>query len=462
MKRIAVLLAALSFAGAFSCGKTDSSSSSQITETTSAEAASSTTSAVTTTAVSTTSDASATSVTTASATVAIQTTQPLQSASFAAVTTVQQATDAAPVETQNGKSVEVYSAATASEIWDGEASELLEPDKTVDTSDIGAHEVTLACKRGDKTENVKVMYQVVDTEKPMILNGGWSTCHVVNTPFDLSDYVGFADNYDRHPTLTYTGTVDTNALGDYPITATVTDSSGNSESWDLTITVAESKPSPQDNNPRVSFRDFTEKYAGEGRRFGIDVSTWQGNVDFNAVKADGCSFVVIRLGYYYSKPVLDDYFRQNLENAKAAGLDVGVYLYTADNTEEGVREHARWIAEELGDTKLELPVAFDWEEFTNFQQYGMSIHDLNQLYLAFADELSKHGLKCMLYSSKNFLNNFWYESTKAAHPVWLAHFVDETDYAGKYAIWQASCYGKINGITGDVDMNILYEPLPLE
>ena len=296
----------------------------------------------------------------------------------------------------------------------------------------------------------------------MILNGGWSTCHVVNTPFDLSDYVGFADNYDRHPTLTYTGTVDTNALGDYPITATVTDSSGNSESWDLTITVADSKPSPQDNNPRVSFRDFTEKYAGEGRRFGIDVSTWQGNVDFNAVKTDGCSFVVIRLGYYYSKPVLDDYFRQNLENAKAAGLDVGVYLYTADNTEEGVREHARWIAEELGDTKLELPVAFDWEEFTNFQQYGMSIHDLNQLYLAFADELSKHGLKCMLYSSKNFLNNFWYESTKAAHPVWLAHFVDETDYAGKYAIWQASCYGKINGIAGDVDMNILYEPLPLE
>ena len=300
MKKIAVLLAALSFAGAFSCGKTDSSSSSQITETTSAEAASSTTSAVTTTAVSTTSDASASSVTTASATAAIQTTQPLQSASFAAVTTVQQATDAAPVETQNGKSVEVYSAATASEIWDGEASELLEPDKAVDTSDIGAHEVTLACKRGDKTENVKVMYQVVDTEKPMILNGGWSTCHVVNTPFDLSDYVGFADNYDRHPTLTYTGTVDTNALGDYPITATVTDSSGNSESWDLTITVAESKPSPQDNNPRVSFRDFTEKYAGEGRRFGIDVSTWQGDIDFEAVKNAGCQFVIMRIGVWYN------------------------------------------------------------------------------------------------------------------------------------------------------------------
>lgn len=457
MKKIAVLLAALSFAGAFSCGKTGDEPSSALPETTAASSILTTSLPVTETTAKTT--VNSTTSTTASD---VTTVQPTVSVTNTEVSSGNEPETSAPLEIQNGKSAEVYSAVTAADVWGGDAGELLEPDKAVDTSETGTHEIIVSCKRGDTTKDIKLLYNVVDTQKPVILNGGWSACHVANTPFDLSNYVGFADNYDRHPTLTYTGTIDANAPGEYPITATVTDSSGNSESWDLTVTVAESKPSPQDNNPRVSFRDFTEKYAGECRRFGIDVSTWQGNVDFNAVKEDGCSFVVIRLGYYYSKPVLDDYFRQNLANAKAAGLDVGVYLYTADNTEEGVREHARWIAEELGDTKLELPVAFDWEEFSNFQQYGMSIHDLNQLYLAFADELSKHGLKCMLYSSKNFLNNFWSESTKAAHPVWLAHFIDETDYAGKYAIWQASCYGKINGIAGDVDMNILYEPLPLE
>ena len=457
MKKIALLFAAASLTALASCGKTDNGSSSS-SET---NAVSATTTSLSETTAANTSAVSSTVTTVTDTTAALVTTETIQP-TVDGTSTNSESNPESNLEIQNGKSVEVYAAATASDVWGGDIADLLEPDKAIDTSDIGSHEVVVSCKKGDITEQIKLIYQVVDTEDPILLNAGWSPCHVVNTAFDLSNYVGFADNYDRHPVLTYIGTVDANKIGEYPITATVTDSSGNSVSWDLTIKVADSVPSPQDNNPRVNFKDFTEKYAGEGRRFGIDVSTWQGNVDFNAVKEDGCSFVIIRLGYYYSKPVLDDYFKQNLANAKAAGLDVGVYLYTADYTEEGVREHARWIAEELGDTKLELPVAFDWEEFTNFQQYGMSIHDLNQLYLAFADELSKYGHKSMLYSSKNFLNNSWYESSKAAHPVWLAHFVDETDYTGDFAIWQASCYGKISGIAGDVDMNILYKPLPLE
>ncbi len=67
----------------------------------------------------------------------------------------------------------------------------------------------------------------------------------------------------------------------------------------------------------------------------------------------------------------------------------------------------------------------------------------------------------MLYSSKNFLNNIWSERTKSSTPVWLAHFVDETDYDGEYAIWQASAYGHIPGINGDVDMDIQYLNKPI-
>ena len=191
-------------------------------------------------------------------------------------------------------------------------------------------------------------------------------------------------------------------------------------------------------------------------KFGIDVSAWQGDVDYKAVRDAGCSFVIVRAGYYYSQLIPDDYFSKNLKNAAAAGLDIGVYFYTTDRTEEGVREHVRWIAEQLDGQKLDLPIAFDWEEFAHFQQYGISIRDLNDVYAAFADEVRKQGYQPMLYSSKIFLDTVWSERSKAAAPVWLAHYVDETTYTGEYAIWQESAYGRIPGIDGDVDMNIQY------
>ena len=198
-------------------------------------------------------------------------------------------------------------------------------------------------------------------------------------------------------------------------------------------------------------------------RYGIDVSAWQTNVDYDAVKEAGCQFVIMRMGYFYNgydAPKMDDYYLQNMENATAAGLDVGVYLYTDDNTEEGARQRARWVLEQLDGRELNFPIAFDWEEWGHFQEYGMNIRDLNNVFEAFADEVEKNGYSAMLYSSKNFLNNFW--ENKNDHPVWLAHFVDETDYTGPYNIWQASAYGIIPGISGDVDMNIQFMDRPFE
>lgn len=380
------------------------------------------------------------------------------SAAVAAVTTT--ASKAEPPENlilKGRNTVEVWEELTVGDFIIEKNVELAERDAMVDTTSLGAHEINVKYKSGEAEFDKKLSYTVVDTTAPMLLNGGWSPIHIRGKDFDLNDYVGFADNFDPRPVLTYEGSVDVSKNGDYPLKATVTDSSGNVTSWDVTITVADSKPVVADTNPRVQFADFTAKNSGEGRSFGIDVSAWQGDVDFNAVKAAGAEFVFIRIGYYYDHVVMDDYFKSNLQKAKKAGLKVGIYFYTTDNTEEDAREHARWIVQQLGDTSLELPIAFDWEEFSNFQQYNMSIRNLNEIYLAFADEVEKHGYKAMLYSSKNFLNNFWTERTKSANPVWLAHFVDETDYVGDYWIWQGSCFGKIPGIAGDVDMNIMYD-----
>ena len=359
------------------------------------------------------------------------------------------------------ESVEVYSEMTVAELITDNNVRLTSPADLIDTDGLGEKKATVRFEYEGNEYEKEVAYTVVDTTPPLILNSGWNPYTKVGEPFNIDSIIGYVDNYDRAPAVTYAGNIDTSAVGSFPLAVTVTDSSGNSTDFDLTVLVLNEIPKPTDDNERVAYSDFINRYDSGDVSFGIDVSAWQTNVDYNAVKEAGCEFVLMRMGYYYrDEPVMDDYYRQNMENATAAGLDVGVYFYSADNTEEGAREHARWIVEQLGGRKLDYPVAFDWEEWGSFQEYGMNIHDLNCIFEAFCDELEKNGYSAMLYSSKNFLNNFW--ENRGDHPVWLAHYVDETDYEGKYAIWQASAYGRIPGIAGDVDMNIRYNSEPLE
>lgn len=355
--------------------------------------------------------------------------------------------------------VEVYEDMTIAEFITDTNAELQDADKLIDVSELGEKKVKVKFTYGGKLYEKELKYNVVDTTEPVLLNSGWEPYAIADQPFDLNSMVGFVDNYDRSPTLTYEGVVDTSMIGSYPITATVTDSSGNSTSWDMTVLVLTEKPQPQDNNTRVPFSDFMSYYCYDNVSYGIDVSAWQTNVDYNAVKSEGCEFVIMRMGYCYDQIKMDDYYLQNMENATAAGLDVGVYFYTTANTEEKVREQARWILEQLDGRSLDYPIAFDWESWGQFQQYGMNIHDLNELFEIFCEEIEKGGYTAMLYSSKNFLNNFW--ENKNNRPVWLAHYVDETDYDGLFAIWQASAYGRIAGIEGDVDMNIRINDIPL-
>lgn len=330
----------------------------------------------------------------------------------------------------------------------------------LDTSKTGTVEQSVRFTYQGQSYTQNIRYQVVDTTPPLLLNGGYNTVIETGKPFDLNKCVGFGDNYDKSPRLTYTGQVDTAVPGKYPITATVTDAAGNKTSWDLTVTVADKLPTYTDTASRLSFSDFAEAYGGKNKRLGIDVSKWQGKINFEAVRDAGCQFVIMRIGHGRNGMEMDEYYRSNMAGAKAAGLDVGVYFYSTANTEKAVRQEARWIAENLKGEKLDFPVVFDWESFSNFQKYGMSIHDLNMLFEAFADELQKQGYSAMLYGSKNYLQNFWYPQKK--YPVWLAHYTDQTDYLGDYAIWQMSCRGRIPGIAGDVDLDIQYMDVPLE
>ncbi|MDE5582704.1 MAG: glycoside hydrolase family 25 [Ruminococcus sp.] len=360
--------------------------------------------------------------------------------------------------------VEVYEKIKISDFVTDTNIEILNPDELISTNKLGVSEVYIDCLGDEGEFQQKVKYTVSDTTAPVILNMGTSPYTQKGEPFNLSEIVGFADNYDPVPTLTYDGTVDTDTVGIYPITAKITDNSGNETSWDMTIVVLNEIPdknfSGSSDDSTTDFKDFVKTYEGENRQFGIDVSTWQGDIDFKAVKKAGCDFVIIRIAYYYDMITIDDCYLANIKNARDAGLKVGVYFYTTDNTADGIKEHAKWIAETLDGQELDFPVAFDWEEFTNFQEYRMSIHDLNELFNLFSAEMASHGYSAMLYSSKNFLENFWINDYN--RPVWLAHFIDKTNYTGDYFMWQASCTGRIDGIDGDVDMNILYTDRPVD
>lgn len=356
--------------------------------------------------------------------------------------------------------IEVYSEITIADLISDTNTEIIYRETPVDTSEIGEKQTEIVFEYEGGTYRKNIFYTVADTTEPIMLNSGWNPYTKVGEPFDVNSIVGFADNYDRYPSVTYTGTVDNTTVGSYPITVTVADNSGNSTSCDVTVFVMNEIPSPADNNPRVDFADFKKYYDYENVSYGIDVSAWQTDVDYEAVKAEGVEFVLIRMGYCYSEIQLDDYYYKNIENADNSGLEVGVYFYTTANTEEKIREQAQWIVRQLDGRELDFPVAFDWEEWGSFQQYGMNIHDLNEIFYAFCDELEKAGYSGMLYSSKNFLDNVW--ENKINRPVWLAHYVDETNYGGAFSIWQASAYGRIPGISGDVDMNIRVNDMPLE
>lgn len=358
------------------------------------------------------------------------------------------------------ENVEIYEKVTVSDLVVDTNVEVLNGEEIIDTSALGKSEVYIECLCNEGKFKKKVSYNIADTTAPVLLNMGTSPYVKKDEALDLKKIVGYADNYDPAPVLTYEGTVDTSTIGNYPITVHVTDSSGNETSWDMTVVVLSEMPSSDsaggnaDYSNGTPFTEFTETYKGENRKFGIDVSAWQGDIDFNAVKNAGCDFVIIRMGYFYDEIKLDDWYAENIRKAKEAGLEVGVYFYTTLNSADSVKELVSYIDEQLDGMELDFPVAFDWEEFSTFQQYGISIHDLNELFNLFCAEMEKHGYPAMLYSSKNFLNNFWINEYQ--EPVWLAHYVDETDYTGDYFMWQASSTGVIDGIDGYVDMNVLY------
>ena len=191
---------------------------------------------------------------------------------------------------------------------------------------------------------------------------------------------------------------------------------------------------------------------------GIDVSSWQGVVDYRKVKASGINFVIIRAGFGREVSQKDNCFEQNYKNAKAAGLDIGAYWYSyADSAEDAVRE-AKACMEVIKGKKFEYPIFFDLEEQSQFAK-GKNFCD--SVIKAFCGELEKNGYLAGLYCSTYYLNNYISNAVAGKYALWVAQYNYRCTYtANKYGIWQYSSEGRINGISGNVDMDYCYTDYP--
>lgn len=193
---------------------------------------------------------------------------------------------------------------------------------------------------------------------------------------------------------------------------------------------------------------------------GIDVSNHNGEIDWNTVAEDGVDFVMLRIGYrgYGSKGLIgiDDSFYVNYDNAKKAGLKIGVYFYSQAVNEEEAREEAHFVLDTLQERKLDYPVAYDWEyvDYDEARTDLMTGEQITKCARAFCDEIRKSGNDAIIYFNRAVGYSEYDLSKLTDCDFWLAEYVNSPSFHYKYSIWQYSCDGQVNGINGKVDMNI--------
>lgn len=204
-------------------------------------------------------------------------------------------------------------------------------------------------------------------------------------------------------------------------------------------------------------------YALNGRRAkaGIDVSTHQKDIDWQAVAADGIDFAMLRLGhrgYTEGGLFLDQTFAQNLQGALDAGLEVGVYFFSQAVTPEEAEEEAAYVLDALGGQELTFPVAFDWESIPGDEARtdGLDGEAVTRCAAAFCKRIADAGYRPAVYfnQTQGYLHYDLRELTD--YTLWLAEYDAVPDFYYHFDLWQYSHTGRVDGIQGDVDLDLAF------
>lgn len=191
---------------------------------------------------------------------------------------------------------------------------------------------------------------------------------------------------------------------------------------------------------------------------GIDVSKWNGSIDWKAVKNSGVSYVIIRCGYRGSSQgalIEDPKFESNIKGATNAGLKVGVYFFTQAVDEVEAVEEASMVLEMVKGYKISYPIFLDVEP-SGGRADGISKSTRTAVCKAFCETIKDAGYTAGIYANKTWLNEKIDASALSGYKIWLAQYAATPTYSGRYDLWQYSSTGRVSGISGNVDLNISY------
>ncbi len=339
--------------------------------------------------------------------------------------------------------------------------------KKIDTTRLGKQKIEFKYINED---NIKIPYNyeldIVDETKPII--SSYSELEVYEGDSDFYKDIFCGDNYDSHPKCYIDGDYNINKKGKYKVKFKGEDTSGNVATQKLKLIVKE-KPKPSkkskssstksssDEEKSTKFKNVVKDYKKKNVKVGIDVSKWQGDIDFKKVKESGVEFAIIKVGGQVEKDgsfIIDPKFKQNIKGFNKVNIPVGVYFYSHATTKVEAKRQAKWVIRKIRRYDVDLPIAFDWENWEHYQNYNISFHKLNSIADEFMNYVKQEGYDTMLYGSKSYLETIWDTEDK---DIWLAHYTKETNYEGPYKLWQRCEDGKVKGIDNLVDIDILYK-----
>lgn len=190
---------------------------------------------------------------------------------------------------------------------------------------------------------------------------------------------------------------------------------------------------------------------------GIDVSKYQGNIDWKKVKASGINFAMIRAGYGKFESQKDPKFEQNYNNARAAGILVGAYYYSYAKSKADAKKEAQLFIKYAKGKRFEMPLALDVEEQSQAAKGRGFVSDIIR---TFCEEVENAGYYVSVYANKNWLDNYIDDDCKRRYDIWLAQWANKPSYKGSFGMWQNSSNGAVSGIAGRVDTDFAYKDYP--
>ena len=334
-------------------------------------------------------------------------------------------------------------------------------DRELFYEEIGEKKISfIYLNKNKKKRKAEIKLNIVDTIKPLVFGANYFKSYQ-GVKKDFTKNFLILDNYDREVKKIVENDIDFDKLGKYKLILKATDNSNNITIKEFTVEIVEK---PKDNKETsktvkrvgVKYEDIYTEYKNNKTKIGIDISKWQGNVDFQKLKEANVEFVMIRLGYqtgFGKELVLDKYYEQNIKLANKYGIKAGVYFYSYAKNTNDAKKQAEFVKKHIKNYKIDMPVAFDFEDWKNIGLAKLSIYDINKNAKKFLDEIKKDGYQVLNYGSKYYLENIW----DIDYPTWLAHYTGKTNYSKDYKMWQLTENGLISGVQGFVDVNVLYE-----